>query len=97
MASCCAASDRTEAVWLRFVQGRPLSAITIQFLDWCCPKLAALGVPVWALIWDNASWHVSKAVRAWIRTHNRAVKQTGPGRAHPGVLPARQESLAQPD
>jgi len=64
-----------EAVWLRFVQGRPLSAITIPFLDWCCPKLQALGVPVWGLIWDNASWHVSKAVRAWIRAHNRQVKQ----------------------
>ena len=60
-------AGQDEAVWLRFVTGRPVSAITIQFLDWCCPKLAALGVPVWALIWDNASWHVSKAVRAWIR------------------------------
>ncbi len=68
-----------EAVWLRFVTGRPLSAITTQFLDWCCPKLEALGVSVWALIWDNASWHVSKAVRAWIRAHNRAVKQQGRG------------------
>jgi DDE superfamily endonuclease len=68
-----------EAVWLRFVQGRPVSAITTQFLEWCCPKLAALGVPVLALIWDNASWHVSKAVRAWIRAHNRAVKQEGHG------------------
>ncbi len=34
---------------------------------------------MWALIWDNASWHVSKAVRAWIRTHNRAVKRRGQG------------------
>ena len=68
-----------EAVWLRFVTGRPVSAITIQFLDWCCPKLAALGIPVWALVWDNASWHVSKAVRAWIRTHNHAVKRLGQG------------------
>jgi transposase len=68
-----------EAVWLRFVQGRPVSAITTQFLAWCCPKLEALEIPVWALIWDNASWHVSKAVRAWIRAHNRQVKQQGHG------------------
>jgi hypothetical protein len=68
-----------EAVWLRFVAGRPVSAITTQFLDWCCGKLQALGVPVWALIWDNASWHVSKAVRAWIRAHNHIVKQRGQG------------------
>ncbi len=26
------------------------------------------------LVWDNASWHVSKAVRGWIKEHNRAVK-----------------------
>src|SRR5258707_118409 len=68
-----------EAVWLRFVDGRPVSALTTQFLDWCCPKLEALGVPVWGLIWDNASWHVSRAVRTWIRTHNRTVKQQGHG------------------
>jgi hypothetical protein len=72
-------AGQAEAVWLRFVTDRPVSAITIPFLEWCCPKLAALGVPVWALIWDNASWHVSKAVRAWIRAHNRQVKQEGQG------------------
>ena len=70
---------QVDAVWLRFVTGRPVSALTTQFLAWCCPKLAALGVPVWALIWDNASWHISKAVRAWIRAHNRQVKQAGQG------------------
>jgi DDE superfamily endonuclease len=72
-------AGQAEGVWLRVVTGRPVSAITTQFLDWCCPQLEALGVPVWALIWDNASWHVSKAVRAWLRTHNRVVKQQGQG------------------
>ena len=27
--------DRSQ-MWLRFVTGRPVSAITIQFLEWCC-------------------------------------------------------------
>jgi hypothetical protein len=71
--------EQDEAVWLRFVDGRPLSAVTTQFLGWCCPRLETLGVPVWVLIWDNASWHVSKAVRAWIRAHNHTVKQQGHG------------------
>jgi transposase len=31
------------------------------------------------LIWDNAAWHVSQAVRAWVRAHNRQVKRTGQG------------------
>ena len=64
-----------DQVWLRFVDGRPVSAVTTQFLDWCCAHLEQHGVPVWALIWDNASWHVSKQVRTWIRAHNRTVKQ----------------------
>jgi len=67
------------AVWLRFVDGRPVSASTTQCLGWCAPQVQALGVPVWVLIWDNASWHVSKAVRTWIRAHNRAGKPHGHG------------------
>lgn len=72
-------AGQDEAVWLRFVDGRPVSALTTQFLAWCALKLEALGVPVWVLVWDNASWHLSKAVRAWIRAHNRAVKHHGHG------------------
>jgi hypothetical protein len=70
---------RAERVWLRFVDGRPVSAITEQFLGWCSTRLQDAGVRVWVLIWDNASWHVSKRVRAWIRAHNRTVKREGRG------------------
>jgi DDE superfamily endonuclease len=68
-----------ERVWLRFVDGRPVSAITEEFLAWCCTRLQEAGVRVWALIWDNASWHVSKRVRAWIHVHNQTVKRQGYG------------------
>lgn len=68
-----------EQMWLRFVDGRPVSALTTQFLDWCCAKVAALGKRVLALVWDNATWHLSQAVCAWIREHNRQVKVTGQG------------------
>lgn len=64
-----------ERVWLRFVDGRPVSALTEQFLAGSCAQLQEVGVRVWALIWDNASWHVSKRIHAWIRTHNHQVKQ----------------------
>lgn len=30
-------------IWLRFVTGRPVSAISIDFLKWCCHRLAAQG------------------------------------------------------
>jgi len=76
---CRAERMAQEAVWLRFVDGRPLSAITIQFLEWCCSKLQELSFRVWVLVWDNASWHRSAKVRGWIRQHNRKVKETGEG------------------
>jgi transposase len=62
-------------VWLRFVDGRPVSALTTQFLAWCCDKLAAQGKTALLLAWDNAGWHISKEVRAWVRSHNAAVKR----------------------
>ncbi len=63
--------------WLRFVDGRPVSAITTQFLEWCCQKLEELGKKVLVLIWDNASWHISREVRRWIGKRNREVKNSG--------------------
>jgi transposase len=61
--------------WLRFSATRPVSALTTAFLDWCCAGLAARGKTALLLVWDNAGWHLSKAVRGWLRQHNRAVKQ----------------------
>jgi DDE superfamily endonuclease len=63
-----------DAMWLRFVAGRPISAITTRFLAWCAERTAARGKTALLLIWDNASWHISKEVRAWLRTHNQQVK-----------------------
>jgi transposase len=71
--------ESAEHVWLRFVDGRPVSSITTQFLHWCCAKLEAEGKQALLMVWDNASWHISRAVRTWLREHNRAVKQTGKG------------------
>jgi DDE superfamily endonuclease len=68
-----------EKVWVRFVDGRPVSSITTRFLSWCCQKLQAAGKSVWVLIWDNASWHISREVREWIASHNREVKNRGQG------------------
>jgi DDE superfamily endonuclease len=65
----------TDQMLLRFVDGRPVSPVTIDFLAWCSERLAAAGKTALLLIWDNASWHISKAVRSWIRAHNRRVKQ----------------------
>lgn len=70
---------RDERMLLRFVAGRPVSAVTTQFLDWCCERLVAQGKTALLLVWDNASWHLSKEVQGWIMAHNRAVKRAGKG------------------
>jgi hypothetical protein len=46
--------EATDQMWLRFVDGRPVSAVTIDYLDWCCRKLKADGKEALFLIWDNA-------------------------------------------
>lgn len=68
-----------EQTWLRFVDGRPVSGVTTRFLQWSCEKLEAVGKKVLLLIWDNASWHISKEVRRWLGSHNRFVKRSGEG------------------
>lgn len=83
-----------DHIWLRFVKGRPVSALTTQFLDWCCECLLKQGKTNWLLIWDNASWHKSQAVRTWIRQHNQQVKQMGKGvRILPFLLPTQSPWL----
>lgn len=67
----------TGGMLLRFVDGRPVSQVTEDFLAWACGRLAAEGKRALLLVWDNAAWHVSRRVRAWIKAHNRRAKATG--------------------
>jgi transposase len=73
------AGQRHEDLWLRFVDGRPVSAVTIDFLLWCTARAQEHGKQAVLLIWDNASWHDSQIVRTWLRQHNRQVKRCGRG------------------
>jgi len=68
-----------DQTWLRFVDGRPVSSITARFLGWCSQKLEAQAKKVLVLIWDNASWHISKELRRWLGSHNRRLKRSGKG------------------
>jgi hypothetical protein len=86
--------DMDEKMWLRFVDGRPVSAITIEFLRWCCDKLEAANKGVLLMVWDNAPWHISRAVKQWVREHNRQVKRTSEGvRILSCTLPVRSPWL----
>jgi len=85
--------EDTGQVLLRFVQGRPVSGVTTEFLAWVAERLAAEGKRVLVLIWDNAAWHVSRQARAWIRAHNRRVKRAGGVRILECRLPTRSPWL----
>jgi len=71
--------NQPEQMLLRFGARRPVSTETTAFLAWCSARVAAQGLTAVLLIWDNASWHISHAVRTWLRQHNHHVKQTGRG------------------
>jgi DDE superfamily endonuclease len=83
----------TNAVWLRFVEGRPVSHVTTAFLGWVCEHLTQGHKRVLALVWDNASWHLSREVRTWIRRHNQGSKREGGVRILPGRLPVKSPWL----
>ena len=70
---------QADQMWLRFVTGRPVSAVTIDCLAWCSAQLAAQGFTALRLSWDKASWHRSQAVRHWSRQHNQQVKRGATG------------------
>ena len=60
--SCYGMLDASSgAIRLRFVDGRPVSQVTTDFLEWLCKALATQGQRTLVLIWDNASWHVKSA------------------------------------
>lgn len=82
-----------EELWLRFVTGRPVSAVTIQFLAWCAEALARLGSTTLVLVWDNAAWHVSQLVRCWLREHNQRAHRDGGVRIVPCFLPTKSPWL----
>jgi DDE superfamily endonuclease len=84
----------TDEVWLRFVTGRPVSAVTTAFLTWCAEPAAAQGKRFLVMVWENASWQVSRAVHAWLKHHPRQVVLTGRGcRIIPSFLPVKSPWL----
>jgi transposase len=94
-ALCCYGLLRadTGGVLVRFVDGRPVSQVTEDFLGWICDRLAAEGKRALLLVWDNASWHVSRRVRAWIKGHNLQVKREGGVRIIACYLPIKSPWL----
>lgn len=88
-----AEKDAESDMLLRFVEGRPVSEVTTTFLEWVCVRLSERGTDVWALVWDQASWHTSHEVRNWIHQHNEKVKKEGGVRILACELPSKSPWL----
>jgi hypothetical protein len=67
--------------------------VTTQFLAWLTNRLAAEGKTALLLVWDHASWHISHAMRAWLKAHNRCVKREGGCRVVVCRLPTKSPWL----
>ena len=55
--------------------------------------MAAAAKTALPMVWDNASWHVSHAVRAWLKAHNRRTKREGGCRVVVYPLPIKSPWL----
>jgi hypothetical protein len=78
---------------LRFAEGRPVSQVTEDYLGWLCGRFAGEGKRVFVLVWDNASWHLSRRVRGWIGGHNRRVQRQGGCKIRVWGLPVKAPRL----
>jgi DDE superfamily endonuclease len=78
---------------LRFVLGRPVSVVTGTLRAWLAGYFTAQGKRAVLLMWDNASWHVSRAGQEWIKAHNRKAKHEGGCRFLVCRLPRRSPWL----
>jgi hypothetical protein len=83
-----------EQGWLRFVTGRPVRAVTSEFLPWAGAQVTPAGKTARLLVWDTASWHRSHAGRQWLREHNQRVTHDHHSlRLVPCLLPSKSPGL----
>ncbi len=101
-ALCCYGmlDAHSGVIRLRFVDGRPVSQVTTDFLKWLCQQVAASGQCTLVLIWDNARLSCQQA-REDLVPATESGRTTGGARGETRhssdpLLVADQESLAQP-
>lgn len=83
----------TQQVYLGFCDQHPTSEVTWEFLTGLLALARQKGWKVVVLIWDNAGWHLSTRLRAWIRAYNQQAKRTGDVRLLTWLLPRKSPWL----
>ena len=87
------ARDRRDVAEVRGREAREFHNDAVPFVE--LREARSAGKKVLLLIWDNASWHISKEVRRWLGKHNRRVKESGDGVRIVSCLLAEAESVAE--
>jgi transposase len=85
--------DDTRQVYLHFTWGQPDSEATIDYLYRLLTLARSLRKHYWVIIWDNASWHLSRKVRAWLKQYKQQAKATGDVRLLVCYLPSKSPWL----
>ena len=89
-----ACGPRAAELGLRFVEGRPVRAVTIDVLAWCGAQAQARGKRAILLVWDKATAQPSPRGRTWVRPPTRQVKQGDHGvRLLRALLPSKSPWL----
>lgn len=83
----------TEQIYLHFSEGQPNSEQMVVFLQGLLAIARREQKRVVAVLWDNASWHISQGVRQWVRAYNRLAKQAEDIRLLTCLLPKRSPWL----
>lgn len=74
-----AVCDETNERFFSFADGQPNSEKSIAFLSHLLAVAKARCQRVLVVIWDRATWHVSKQLKRWVRQHNRHAKKEQQG------------------
>jgi transposase len=88
-----ALDEESQEAFLRWAEGQPNSAATIDFLAALMAHWTARGKRFIVLFWDKAPWHTSARTSTWIRAYNQRAKREGLTRLIVCLLPTRSPWL----
>lgn len=83
----------SQDVLLYFSDGQPNSLQMWLFIIGLLALARAEGKRVLVIMWDHASWHKSKPIRAWVRAYNHLAKAAGEPRLLTHLLPVKSPWL----
>ncbi len=85
--------DATRQVYLHCTWGQPDREATIDYLQRWLALARGRRKQYLVIVWENASWHLSCTVRAWLKSYKQQAKTTGDVRFLVCSLPSKSPWL----